>query len=156
MQTITTIGLDIAKSVFQVHGVDTAGQGVSSPSTTSHTTRTSIFHLLCRYTKESSAMFRAGLDPNLKLNGVEMISALANRYEADVDVIQAAAELGFNKKSFEVAFDDAGRKFRPLLRRLQQGSLPRDQFENNFRELALAISDLEEVKIIAPPANVAK
>jgi transposase len=26
MQTITTVGLDIAKSVFQVHGVDTAGQ----------------------------------------------------------------------------------------------------------------------------------
>ena len=26
MQTITTIGLDIAKSVFQVHGIDTAGQ----------------------------------------------------------------------------------------------------------------------------------
>src|SRR5215468_9147430 len=28
MQMITTIGLDIAKSVFQVHGVDVAGQGV--------------------------------------------------------------------------------------------------------------------------------
>jgi transposase len=28
MQTITTIGLDIAKSVFQVHGVDVAGQVV--------------------------------------------------------------------------------------------------------------------------------
>ena len=26
MQTVTTIGLDIAKSVFQVHGVDTASQ----------------------------------------------------------------------------------------------------------------------------------
>ena len=26
MPTITTIGLDIAKSVFQVHGVDAAGQ----------------------------------------------------------------------------------------------------------------------------------
>jgi hypothetical protein len=26
MQTITTIGLDIAKSVFQVHGVDADGQ----------------------------------------------------------------------------------------------------------------------------------
>jgi transposase len=25
MQTITTIGLDIAKSVFQVHGVDAGG-----------------------------------------------------------------------------------------------------------------------------------
>ena len=28
MQTITTIGLDIAKSVFQVHGQDDAGQVV--------------------------------------------------------------------------------------------------------------------------------
>jgi transposase len=26
MQTITTIGFDIAKSVFQVHGVDAVGQ----------------------------------------------------------------------------------------------------------------------------------
>jgi len=28
MQTVSTIGLDIAKSVFQVHGVDDAGQVV--------------------------------------------------------------------------------------------------------------------------------
>ena len=28
MQTVTTIGLDIAKSGFQVHGVDAAGQVV--------------------------------------------------------------------------------------------------------------------------------
>ena len=28
MQTVTTIGFDIAKSVFQVHGVDAAGQVV--------------------------------------------------------------------------------------------------------------------------------
>ena len=28
MQTVTTIGLDIAKSVFQVQGVDAAGQVV--------------------------------------------------------------------------------------------------------------------------------
>ena len=28
MQSISTIGLDIAKSVFQVHGVDAAGQTV--------------------------------------------------------------------------------------------------------------------------------
>ena len=28
MHTITTIGLDIAKSVFQVHGVDDTGQVV--------------------------------------------------------------------------------------------------------------------------------
>jgi hypothetical protein len=29
MQTVTTIGLDIAKSVFQVHGIDAAGQCMS-------------------------------------------------------------------------------------------------------------------------------
>ncbi len=28
MQTVSTIGLDIAKSVFQVHGVDVTGQVV--------------------------------------------------------------------------------------------------------------------------------
>ena len=28
MQAITTVGLDIAKSVFQVHGVDATGQVV--------------------------------------------------------------------------------------------------------------------------------
>ena len=28
MQVVTTIGLDIAKSVFQVHGVDSAGEVV--------------------------------------------------------------------------------------------------------------------------------
>ena len=27
MQEITTIGLDIAKSVFQVHGIDASGEG---------------------------------------------------------------------------------------------------------------------------------
>jgi transposase len=32
MQSISTIGLDIAKSVFQVHGVDAAGQVVSGSS----------------------------------------------------------------------------------------------------------------------------
>jgi len=28
MQAVTTIGFDIAKSVFQVHGIDAEGQGV--------------------------------------------------------------------------------------------------------------------------------
>ena len=32
MQTVTTIGLDIAKSIFQVHGVDAAGQVVTRAS----------------------------------------------------------------------------------------------------------------------------
>jgi transposase len=28
MKSVTTIGLDIAKSVFQVHGIDAAGKAV--------------------------------------------------------------------------------------------------------------------------------
>lgn len=101
------------------------------------------------------AMIRAGLEPSLKLNGVEMISALANRYEADVDISLAAAEFGFSKKDFEDASDDADRKFRPLIRRLQQGTIPRDQFENNYRELALAITDQQQVDVpgAAPGGN---
>ena len=95
--------------------------------------------------KFQDAMYRAGLEPSLKLNGVEMINALAKRYEDDLDLTLAAAEFGFNKKDFEDAADDADRKFRPLIRRLQQGSIPRDQFENNYRELAIAITDQEAV-----------
>ena len=98
------------------------------------------------------AMYRAGLEPSLKLNGVEMISALAKRYEDDVDLTLAAAEFGFGKKNFKEASDDADRKFRPLIRRLEQGSIPRDQFETNYRELALGISDQLEVNVGGAPA----
>jgi transposase len=31
IEAVTTIGLDIAKSVFQVHGADAAGQGIIRP-----------------------------------------------------------------------------------------------------------------------------
>ena len=39
MQTVTTIGLDIAKSVFQVHGVDAAGRAVIRRQLKRRTTR---------------------------------------------------------------------------------------------------------------------
>ncbi len=99
------------------------------------------------------AMYRAGLEPSLKLNGVEMITALASRYEADLDFNQAAAEFGFDKNRFESAFVDADRSVRPMLRRLKQGTIPRDQFENSFRAVSRAITDFEEVQAVTPPAN---
>ena len=83
------------------------------------------------------AMFRAGLDPNLNYNGIEMITALSQRYEQDVDLTMAAAELGMTKDEFLQAtsggFDSA---LIPTIRRLQQNSLPRDQFEAKYRQLA--------------------
>jgi hypothetical protein len=107
----------------------------------------------------ADAMYRAGLEPTLKLNGVEMINALAKRYEDDVDINLAAAEFGMTKDEFKDAAGDAERKFKALIRRLEQGSVPRDQFEATYRELAKSITDEEEVKVAgaaaAPNAKVA-
>ena len=89
----------------------------------------------------ADAMIRAGLDPTLKLNGVEMTNALSKRYEDDMDARLAAADLGLTKDQYEHAVDDADKKFRPLLRRLQQATVPFDQFEGSFRELAASITD---------------
>jgi hypothetical protein len=89
----------------------------------------------------ADAMIRAGLDPTLKLNGVEMTNALSKRYEDDMDARLAAADLGLTKDQYEHAVDDADKKFRPLLRRLQQATVPFDQFESSFRELAASITD---------------
>ena len=93
----------------------------------------------------ADAMKRAGLDPTLKLNGVEMVTALSKRYENDLDLTLAAAELGMSKAEFAEASREADRKFRTLVRRLEQGSIPRDQFETNFAAFADNISDEEIV-----------
>jgi len=89
----------------------------------------------------TGALIRAGLDPTLKLNGVEMINAFSKRFEDDVDAAQAAAELGLTKDEFAKAANDADRRFKPLLRRLDQGLVPRDQFEIVFKDLAKDITD---------------
>lgn len=95
----------------------------------------------------SDAMARAGLDPTLKLNGVEMINALFKRYEDDLDLTLAAAELGIQSKQFSDAANDANAKVKPLLRRLQQSSVPRDQFEVMFGDLAAEMTDLRPIRI---------
>jgi hypothetical protein len=83
------------------------------------------------------AMYRAGLDPNLNYNGIEMITALSQRYEQDVDLTMAAAELGMTKDEFQQATSGGFKpELIPTIRRLQQNSIPRDQFEVKYRELA--------------------
>lgn len=97
----------------------------------------------------AEALKRAGLDPVLKLNGVEMINALAKRYEDDLDLTLAASELGINTSDFKQDSGDVDQKFRPLIRRLAQGSIPRDQWEKLFIDFAPEITDLQVVKIAA-------
>jgi hypothetical protein len=83
------------------------------------------------------AMYRAGLDPNLNYNGIEMITALSQRYEQDVDLTMAAAELGMTKDEFLQATSGGFKPdLIPTIRRLQQNSIPRDQFEVKYRDLA--------------------
>lgn len=106
----------------------------------------------------ADAMKRAGLDSTLKLNGIEMINALAKRYEDDLDLTLAAAELGLKTTEFNEGAADVDPKFRPLVRRLAQGAVPRDQFEAAFREIAPDLTDLKVVAIrhAGPAGQIAK
>jgi hypothetical protein len=87
----------------------------------------------------ADAMTRAELDPALKLNGVEPVNALAKLYEDDVDLALAAAELGIDKSKIRSSSTD--HKLYALVRRLEQGAVPRDQFELSYREMAAAMTD---------------
>lgn len=101
----------------------------------------------------ADAMYRAGLDPNLNYNGLEMITALSQRYEQDVDLTMAAAELGMTKDEFQQATSGGFKpELIPTIRRLQQNSLPRDQFEAKYRELA-ELGDEEPIDDAAPAAE---
>ena len=95
----------------------------------------------------ADAMKRAGLDPALKLNGIEMINALAKRYEDDLDLTLAASEFGLTKAEFDEGTGDVDRTFRPMVRRLAQGAVPRDQFELAFKGIAPDVTDLKLVTV---------
>lgn len=98
----------------------------------------------------TGAMVLAGLEPTLKLNGIEMINALAKRYDENVDLALAAAELGIEKTELVQSAGDVDPKFRTMVRRLLQSSVPRDQFEAAFREIA---PNLTELKVVAIPGS---
>ncbi len=102
----------------------------------------------------TDAMKRADLEPTLKLNGIEMINVLAKRYEDDLDLTLAASELGIDKADFKDGSADVDQKFRPLVRRLSQGSIPRDQWEIVFKDIVPDLTDLIPAKIAnARPAK---
>jgi hypothetical protein len=95
----------------------------------------------------ADAMIRAGLNPDLKLNGIEMINALSKRYEDPLDGALAAAELGMTRDQFDKATQGSSPKVRTILRRLVQGTVPREDFEARFKEVAGDIAD--HLKVVA-------
>jgi hypothetical protein len=78
-----------------------------------------------------------------------MINALVKRYEDDVDASLAAAELGLAREELTKSAADVDRKLKPLLRRLDQAVVPRDQFEAAFRDVAPEVADVSIVKVAA-------
>lgn len=102
-----------------------------------------------------SAMGRAGLDPSLKVHGIETINALSSKYEETLDLKLAAAEFGLSPDAFKAAASGAGPKAVALVKRLEQGLVPRDQFEFDFPELVTALTDEERIAPKTAQANTA-
>jgi hypothetical protein len=115
-----------------------------------HPTHEKMDRIIAEDTKRfADAMARAGLEPTLKLNGVEMINALAQRYEDDVDIKIAAAELGMTVEEFLRVANDSDKNLRATLRRLEQGLVPRDQFEASYVAIAKDIGDERPIAVAA-------
>jgi hypothetical protein len=100
-----------------------------------------------------SAMTRAGLDPELDSQkvGVESINYLSKAYEKSIDLKIAAAEYGLAADAFAQGLNDAGGEAVQLRRRLEQGVLPREILEAEFKDLIVKVSDNEPIDIAAAP-----
>lgn len=88
-----------------------------------------------------SAMEKAGLNPDLKWGGIEMINALSKQYEKDVTLKLAAAEYGLSDEEFVTRLEGAGGEAFRVKRRLEQGVIPRDTFELSFKDLLTKVTD---------------
>jgi Domain of unknown function (DUF4384) len=102
-------------------------------------------------TRFRNAMIRAGLDPELDSQkvGVESINYLAKAYEKSIDLKIAAAEYGLAAEAFAKGLSDAGGEAGQIKRRLEQGVLPREILEAEFKELIVKVSDNEPIDIAA-------
>jgi len=106
-----------------------------------------------------NAMVRAGLDPELDSQavGVESINFLSKAYEKAIDLRIAAAEYGLAAEAFAEGLANAGGESVLLKRRLEQGVLPREILEAEFKELIVKVSDNEPIEIAGAEAiDVAK
>jgi Domain of unknown function (DUF4384) len=93
-----------------------------------------------------TAMKRAGLNPNLKLNGDEMANALSNRYERDLDLRSAAAEFGTTPEELKDYLRGAGDVGGSIASQLSQGTVQRDIFEAEFGNLVENVIDADFIK----------
>lgn len=101
-----------------------------------------------------NAMVRAGLDPDLNSQkvGVESINFLSHAYEKAIDLRIAAAEYGLLADAFAQGLANAGGEAGQIKRRLEQGVLPREILEADFKDIIVKVSDNEPIEITAVAA----
>lgn len=82
--------------------------------------------------KYREAMALAGVDADLRVNGEEIVTALARRYRGGSDVKAAVAEAGLDRDEFVKTLSHTDGSAAALARRLQQGVLPRADLDRLF------------------------
>lgn len=75
------------------------------------------------------ALIQAGIDPDLTLDGLEIISGLARRFDRPVDLERAAADAGVSYDVFRKRLADVGGDLKPLAQRLLFGLISRAEAE---------------------------
>lgn len=95
------------------------------------------------------ALVQAGVDPDRMLGGLEIVTALARRYEVAVDLERAAREVGMSSRELSARLEKVEGPERPLALRLMQGRLSREQVE---RLMAVVHGDAERPR--TAPAQV--
>jgi hypothetical protein len=84
---------------------------------------------------------QAGVDPDLKLAGEEIVSSLFARFERDLTLQQAAAEIGMDVETFTQRLDMGSAQTFALKQRLSFNLVPRDQFVELFADLVNEVTD---------------
>ncbi len=77
----------------------------------------------------ANALKVAGVDPGLRIAGIEPVNALARRYQSRGDVTTAAAGLGMTASEFRKLLAEAPASAQVLARRLQSGVLTRPDLD---------------------------
>ncbi len=79
-----------------------------------------------------AALVAARIDPELTVNGEEIVSSLARRYRGGSDVKSAVAQAGVDRDAFMKTLSETQGPAAALARRLQQGVLPRADLDQLF------------------------
>ena len=83
---------------------------------------------------------------------MESINYLSKAYEKSIDLKIAAAEYAIGGRGLRrKGCSDAGGGAQQLRRRLEQGVLPREILEAEFKDLIVKVSDNEPLDIAAAP-----